>query len=73
MIINPVPDLFIYAARLRRIVESADPPTQATAFALGRYYGLKIRTLAGMASCSESTVRRRLELLRTSQPDRMAA
>lgn len=70
---NSVPDLFLYATQLRQIVESADPGTQATAFALGRSYGLKIRTLAGMAKCSDSTVRRRLRLLRDPRPDRMAA
>ena len=70
---NSVPDLFLYATRLRRIVESADPITQATTFALGRSYGLKVKTLAGMAKCSESTVRDRLRLLRPARPDRMVA
>jgi AraC-like DNA-binding protein len=73
MPINPVPDLFLYAARLRRIVESAEPRTQATALALGRSYGLKIKTLAGMAGCSESTVSRRLQLVGTHRQDRIAA
>ncbi len=73
MPINPVPDLFVYATRLRRIVESADPTTQATALALGRSYGLKVKTLAGITKSSESTVRRRLRLLRLPRQDRMAA
>ena len=73
MPIDSVPDLFLYATRLRRLVKSADPTTQATAFALGRGYGLKIKTLAGMARCSESTVRRRLRQLRTRWPDQIAA
>ena len=73
MPINPVPDLFLYAVWLRQIVESADPTTQAKAFALGRGYGLRTKTLAGMAKCSESTVRRRLLLLRAPHSDRMAA
>lgn len=73
MTIDPVADLFLYAARLGQIVESADPRTQAAAFALGRSYGVKIKTLAGMAKCSESTVRRRLRLLEKPPPDRMAA
>jgi hypothetical protein len=70
---NSVPDLFLYATRLRRIIESADPTTQATALGIGRSYGLKIKTLAGMAQCSESTIRRRLRLLRPARPDRMVA
>jgi hypothetical protein len=73
MPINPVSDLFVYAARLRQIVEFADPRTQATAFALGRCYGLKIRTLPGMANCSESTVTHRLRLLGALRQDRTAA
>jgi len=67
------PDLFLYAAELRRFVESADPVTQATAFALGRSYGLKVKTLAGMADCSESTVRRRLRLVSILGTEQMVA
>lgn len=68
-----VPDLFLYATELRRIFEFADPITQATAFALGRSYGLRVKTLAGMANCSQSTVGRRLRLFRAPRQDQMAA
>ena len=70
---NSVPDLFLFAPELRQTFESADSRTQAAALALGRSYGLRIKTLAGMAQCSENTVRLRLRLLRLPQPDRMAA
>lgn len=73
MPIVTVPDLFLYATQLRQIVESADATTQANAFALGRSYGMRVKTLAGMANCSQSTVRRRLRLLKAPRPDRKAA
>jgi len=70
---NSVPDLFLFAIELRRIFESAEARTQAAAFALGRTYGLRIKTLAGMANCSEDTVRRRLRLLEPVPGDQLAA
>src|SRR6516165_1516159 len=69
---QPAHDLFLFAADLRRIVQSFDPITQGMAFAQGRSYGLRVSTLAGMAHCSESHVRRMLMLLTLSQVD-MAA
>ena len=45
---------------------------QGKAFELGRTYGLRVRTMAGMANCSQSHVRRMLLLLRLSGDDAAA-
>jgi hypothetical protein len=58
------PDLYQFAVNLRRVVENENPIKQGITFAIGRINGLKIRTLAGMAKCSESHVRRMLLLLK---------
>jgi hypothetical protein len=73
MYLSSAPDLFLYGKELSRIMESGDVIRQAKALAIGRRYGLRVKTLAGMAHCSETTVRKRLGLLRPSHPDRMAA
>ena len=72
MNLQPPHDLFLFAADLRRIVQSFDPIKQGMAFAQGRSYGLRVSTLAGMARCSESHVRRMLMLL-TLSPDDIVA
>src|SRR3974390_813027 len=72
MRLQPTPDLFLFAAGLRRIVQSSDPITQGMAFALGRSYGLKVSTLAGMSCRSESHVRRMLRLLTLARDDMTA-
>jgi len=66
------PDLFQFAIDLRETVESQNPMTQGKAFALGRNYGLRVSTMAGMANCSESHVRRMLLLLKLSGDDATA-
>jgi hypothetical protein len=72
MRLQPVTDLFQFAADLRRIVEFDNPITQGKTFALGRTYGLRVSTMAGMANCSQSHVRRMLLLLRLSGDDATA-
>ena len=58
------PDLFEFAANLRRAVENENPVKQGIMFAVGRIEGLRIKTLAGMAKCSQAHVRRMLLLLK---------
>lgn len=62
MYLSPPPDLFLFAQYLRQSIKEDNPINQAQAFALGRSYGLRVKTLAGMAECSESHVKRMLLL-----------
>jgi hypothetical protein len=64
MNLSPPPDLFLFAQSLRQSVKNDNPINRAQAFALGRGYGLSVKTLAGMADCSESHVRQMLLLLK---------
>ena len=66
------PDLFEFAANLRRVVENDTPVKQGLMFALGRRYGLTVKTLAGMGKRSESHVRRMLRLLELPNEDVIA-
>ena len=64
MNLRVAPDLFQFAVDLRQVVEKENPIKQGIMFALGRSNGLRIKTLAGMAKCSESHVHRMLLLLK---------
>ena len=64
MHLSPPPDLFLFAQSLRQSVKNDNPINRARAFALGRSYGLRVKTLAGMADCSESHVWQMLLLLK---------
>jgi hypothetical protein len=63
------PDLYVFAVNLRQVVENDTPIRQGLMFALGRRYGLTVKTLAGMAKCSQSHVRRMLRLLELPNED----
>jgi hypothetical protein len=65
------PDLYEFAVNLRQVVENDNAINQGLMFALGRSNRLKVRTLAGMAKCSQSHVRRML--LVANLPDRFAS
>ena len=66
------PDLFLFAQSLRQSVKIDNPIRRAQSFALGLRYGLKVKTLAGMAACSETHVRRMLHLLELPAQDVIA-
>jgi hypothetical protein len=62
----------VFAVNLRQVVENDTPIRQGLMFALGRRYGLTVKTLAGMAKCSESHLRRMLRLLELPNEDVIA-
>ncbi len=66
------PDLFLFAQSLRQSVKNDNPMVRALAFARGLGYGLRVKTLAGMAACSETHVHRMLLLLELPTQDIMA-
>jgi hypothetical protein len=72
MHLSPPADLFLFAQSLRQSVKHDNPIKRAQSFAVGRSYGLKIKTLAGMADCSETHVRRMLHLLELPTDDVIA-
>jgi hypothetical protein len=66
------PYLFLFAQSLRQSVKNDNPIVRGPAFARGLSYGLRVKTLAGMAACSETHVRRMLHLLELPTQDVIA-